>query len=222
MPPKAVIFDIDGTLLDSVDLHARAWVEAFAHFGYQVSFEDVRPQIGKGGDQLMPVFVPSDELTRMKRDLEDYRKTLFKEKYLPLVKPFAMVRELFLKIREQGQRVALASSGKEEEVAAYKRIAGIEDLVHEDTSSDDAERSKPHPDIFQAALAKLAPLTVADVMVVGDTRYDAEAAGKAGMKTIGLLCGGASELVLRQAGCMAIYHNPDDLLTHYDRSPLGS
>ncbi|MBD0305836.1 MAG: HAD family hydrolase [Nitrospiraceae bacterium] len=222
MKPHAVIFDIDGTLLDSVDLHARAWQDAFAHFGYEVAFEAIRPQIGKGGDQIMPVFIDPDELKRIGKDLEEYRKDLFKRNYLPRVKPFPKVRELFLTILKHDQRIALASSGKREEVAAYKRIAGIDDLVQEDTSSDDAKKSKPHPDIFQAALAKLSPFTHEQVMVVGDTPYDAEAAGKAGMATIGLLCGGTPEEVLRKAGCIAIYHDPADLLTRYENSPLAS
>jgi HAD superfamily hydrolase (TIGR01549 family) len=222
MKPQAVVFDIDGTLLDSVDLHARAWQDAFAHFGYTVPFEDVRPQIGKGGDQLMPVFIEADELKRIGKELETYRTDLFKQKYLLQVKPFPKVRELFLKILERGQRITLASSGKEEEVAAYKRIAGIEDLVKEETSSDDAAKSKPHPDIFHAALVKLSPLTKEQVITVGDTPYDAEAAGKAGMRTLGVLCGGTSEAVLKRAGCIAIYKDPADLLVRYEDSPLAS
>ncbi|HJU04343.1 MAG TPA: HAD family hydrolase [Nitrospiraceae bacterium] len=222
MAPQAVIFDIDGTLLDSVTLHAQAWVEAFAHFGYQTKVEEVRPQIGKGGDQLMPVFVPAEDLKRIGKELEEYRKNLFKKKFLPQVRPFPKVRELFLKMQERGLQIALASSGKEEEVAAYKRIAGIEDLVEEETSSDDAKRSKPHPDIFHAALDKLVPLKPDQILAVGDTPYDAEAAGKAGLKTIGMLCGGHSEQVLKQAGCIAIYQDPADLFVHYDESPLAA
>ena len=222
MTPHAVIFDIDGTLLDSVNLHAWAWQDAFSHFGYEVPFETIRPQIGKGGDQIMPVFINPDELKRIRKDLEEYRKDLFKRNYLPHVKPFPKARELFLTILKHDQRIALASSGKREEVSAYKRIAGIDDLVQEETSSDDAQKSKPHPDIFQAALAKLSPLTHEQIMVVGDTPYDAEAAGKAGMRTIGLLCGGTSEQVLRKSGCIAVYQDPADLLTRYENSPLAS
>jgi beta-phosphoglucomutase-like phosphatase (HAD superfamily) len=146
--PDAVIFDIDGTLIDSVDLHARAWVEAFAHFGYHVSFEQVRPQIGKGGDQLMPTFISVEVLQQIGHELERYRSDLFKRTYLPQVKPFPKVRDLLLKIRENDQRIALASSGKKDEVKEYKQIAQITDLVDVETWADDAERSKPAPDIF--------------------------------------------------------------------------
>src|SRR5689334_19347412 len=187
---EAIIFDIDGTLLDSVDLHARAWQEAFRHFGHEIPFEDVRKQIGKGGDQLLPVFLTKEELEREGNALSEFRGNLFKEKYLSSVKPFPGVRELFETVKAHGQRPALASSAKPDELDIYKRIAGIEDLVEVGTSSGDAEKSKPHPDIFQAALRRLGPVRPENVVAVGDTPYDAEAAGKAGMKTIGVLCGG--------------------------------
>lgn len=221
MRPDAVIFDIDGTLIDSVDLHAQAWVEAFAHFGYHVHPEQVRPQIGKGGDQLMPVFIPVEVLQKIGRELEHYRGDLFKRTYLPRVKPFPKVRDLFLKVRQNGQRIAVASSGKKDEVKEYKQIAQITDLVDVETSADDAERSKPAPDIFEAVLAKLTPLTPSRILVVGDTPYDAEAAGKVNLKTIGLLCGGTPMDPLRAAGCIAVFQSPADLLAHYDESPLA-
>ena len=217
----AVIFDIDGTLLDSVDFHARAWQETFARYGIEVTFEAVRWQIGKGGDQLMPVFVPKDRLERIEKELKDARGRHFKDKYLPLVRPFPKVRALFERLLADGKRVVLASSGSRDEVEEYKRIAGIGDLIESDTSSDDAERSKPHPDIFLAALGKLGNPDPATVLVVGDTPYDAEAAGKAGLKTVGVLCGGFPEDVLRDAGCVALYRDPSDLLGRYAQSPLA-
>src|SRR5437868_13799845 len=152
---KAVIFDIDGTLVDSVDLHARAWQEAFRHFGRDVPYRDVRRQIGKGGDQLMPVFFSKAELEKFGAELEKYRGDLYKREYLPRVRAFPKVRALFERIKQDGKKIALASSAKEEEVNVYKEIAHIGDLVEEETSADDADKSKPHPDIFEAALAAL-------------------------------------------------------------------
>jgi HAD superfamily hydrolase (TIGR01549 family) len=187
---KAVIFDVDGTLVDSVDLHARAWQEAFAHFGKQIPYERVRYQIGKGGDQLMPVFLSKEELEEFGDELEKYRGELFKREYMSRVRAFPEVRELFERINSDGKQIALASSAKGEELATYKKIANIEDLVEEETSKDDAEKSKPHPDIFEAALARLGDPKKSETIVVGDTPYDAEAAGKAGLRTIGFLCGG--------------------------------
>ena len=218
---KAIIFDIDGTLVDSVDLHARAWQEAFRKFGREVEFERVRHQIGKGGDQLMPVFFSEAELERFGEELEKYRGELFKREYLSQVRAFPQVRELFERIRRDGTRIALASSAKKEELKTYKEIARITDLVEEETSADDADKSKPHPDIFEAALDVLGDVSADEALVIGDTPYDAEAAGKINLRTIGVLCGGFPEAELRAAGCTNIYRDPADLLARYDASPLA-
>ncbi|WP_018046053.1 HAD family hydrolase [Methylobacterium sp. 88A] len=219
---RAVIFDIDGTLLDSVDLHAKAWVEAFAHFGVEADFVAVRRQIGKGGDELMPVFLPPERVEREGKTIEAYRSDLFKRDYLDRVRPFPGVRALFERIGAADMRIALGSSGKKDEVEHYQEILGIADLVDVVTTSDDAERSKPHPDIFEAALKKLAPLKASSILVVGDTPYDAEAATKAGLSTIGVLCGGVPAADLSRAGCIALYRDPQDLLDGFDRSPLAA
>jgi HAD superfamily hydrolase (TIGR01509 family) len=220
-PRGAVVFDIDGTLLDSVDQHARAWVEAFAHFGIKAEEAEVRRQIGKGGDQLLPVFVDADRLAREGETIEAYRSDLFKRRYLDQVRPFPGVRALLARLRADGLTVALASSGKASEVEHYQKILGIEDLVDAVTSADDADRSKPHPDIFEAVLRKLPDCPKESVIAVGDTPYDAEAAGRAGLATIGLLCGGFPEADLSAAGCIAIYRDPQDLLDGYAQAPFS-
>ncbi len=218
---KAVIFDMDGTLIDSNDFHARAWQEILARYGHEVTFEQARHQIGKGGDQLMPVFLSEEEVERDGPRIEKERSELFKRDYLPRIEAFPMTRELFERIKRDGKTILLASSSKAKELDAYKKIARIDDLIEDATSSDDAERSKPHADIFEAALTKLDGVTPAEAIVVGDTPYDAEAAGKAGLATIGLLCGGFPEAELRASGCIAIFRDPADLLARYDESPLG-
>ena len=218
---KAIIFDVDGTLVDSVDIHAQAWVDAFKEFGYDIEFDAVRGQIGKGGDQLMPVFLSKEELEDKGEDLNERRGEILKESYLSKIKPFPDVRALFERIKADGTRIVLASSAKADELETYKKIANIEGLTDAETSSDDAEESKPEPDIFEAALSKLGDVQPDEVIVIGDTPYDAEAATKAGLRTIGVLCGGFSEDSLRKAGCIAIYKGPTDLLAQYDRSPLA-
>ena len=219
---EAVIFDIDGTLVDSVDLHAAAWQEAFRHFGHEIPFDAIRQQIGKGGDQLMPEFMSKQEVELKGKELSNFRSELFKQKYLPSVKAFPCVRELLEKVRANKQKIALASSAKEDELEIYERIANIEDLVEVETSSDDAKKSKPHPDIFEAAIARLGrDLPLDHIIVVGDSPHDAEAAKRAGLKTVGVLCGGFSAEVLRNAGCVALYQGPKDLLDQYDASPLA-
>lgn len=219
--PHAVILDVDGTLIDSVNLHARAWQDALREFGHEVALDDLRRQIGKGGDQLLPLFLPKDELDAVGKAVDERRSQIFKDRYLHDVQPFPMVRELLLRMQADGLRIALASSAKTDELAAYKKVARIDDLPLAETSTDDADQSKPNPDIFEAAVQRLGSPDAEQVIVVGDTPYDAEAAGKAGLRTVGLLCGGWPEEALRQAGCVATYHDPADLLAQYDRSPLA-
>ena len=217
---KAVIFDVDGTLIDSVDEHARAWVEAFARFGRHVEFSAVRHQIGKGGDQLMKEFLTKDEIEEIGEELEKDRKEHFQREHLPAVQGFPGVRDLFLHILASGRRVALASSAAGEELETYKEKAHIEDLVEEETSKDDADKSKPHPDIFQAVLEKLGGIAPEEAIIVGDTPWDAIAAKRAGVAMIGVLCGGFPEEELREAGCVAVFRSPADLLAHYEDSPI--
>ncbi|SRR6266516_1406136 len=216
---KAVIFDIDGTLVDSVDLHAQAWKEAFKHFGKDIPYQQIRHQIGKGGDQLMPVFFTHEELDEFGKTMEEFRSEMFKREFLPRVRPFPKVRELFERIKDDGKKVALASSAKEEEIDFYRKLLRIEDLVKAEASADDAEKSKPHPDIFEAALQRL-DVGPAEAIAVGDTPYDADAAGRLRTKTVGVRCGGFPEAELLAAGCIAIYDDPADLLARYEESVL--
>jgi HAD superfamily hydrolase (TIGR01509 family) len=218
--PKHILFDIDGTLVDSVDLHAEAWQVIFRRYGKEVPFETIREQIGKGGDQLLPVFWSEDELKSFGKTMEDDRSELFLKEYMPRVTPFPMVPELFRRIRDDGKKIALATSAKAKELKRLKKIAGIEGLFDEETSSDDADESKPHPDIFEAALKEVGDPQAADSISIGDTPWDAIAAGKTGLPTVGMLCGGWPEEKLRAAGCVAIYRDPADLLAKYETSPL--
>jgi HAD superfamily hydrolase (TIGR01509 family) len=221
-PPKAVLFDVDGTLVDTVDLHARAWLDTFRHFGIEADFDEVRRQIGKGGDQLLPGLVPPALLAAKAEEMSAFRAELFKREYLPQVRPFPGVRALFERIHAAGQTIVLASSGEADEVGEHKRIANIADLVDDETTSSDAERSKPFPDIFEAAFAKLGLTERSDAVVIGDTPYDAEAARGAGLAAIGVLCGGFPERALREAGCVAVYRDPQHLLDEYEASPLAT
>lgn len=217
---RAAIFDVDGTLVDSVDLHAEAWRLAFEHFGKIVPFGTVRSQIGKGGDQLMPVFLSKSEMDRMSDALADYRSQIWKRDFMSRVRPFPGVRPLFERLRQNGKRIALASSAKEDELSFYEQVAEIGDLVEARATADDAQRSKPYPDIFQAALARL-KLPPSETLAVGDTPYDAEAAVKAGIATLGVLSGGFPEADLRKAGCREIHRDVADLLSHFDASLIG-
>jgi HAD superfamily hydrolase (TIGR01509 family) len=218
--PKAAIFDVDGTLIDSVDFHALAWHEAMEKFGHDVSFEQARGQIGKGGDKLMAVFLSGEAQRDHGEEMEEWRRERFKSAYLPLVRPFSAVPDLLRRVRDAGLQVAIASSAKKDELGKYLDIARIADLVDQTASSEDAEESKPAPDIFQVVLKKL-KIEGADAVAIGDTPYDAEAAGKAKIGTIGVLCGGFTEASLREAGCLDVYPGPAALFAQFARSLLG-
>jgi HAD superfamily hydrolase (TIGR01549 family) len=175
----------------------------------------LRDQIGKGGDQILPTFLSKSDLAEKGKEIEKFRSDLFKERYLSSVRPFPKVRELFQELLSRGFKVGLASSGKPEEVQKYKKIAGIEESVHTEVSSGDAERSKPHPDIFEAALDRLGEeVKPEEVVAIGDSPYDMTAAKKVGLQRIAVFCGGFPETRLRQAGAERIYADPADLLAH--------
>ena len=217
---RAAIFDLDGTLVDSNELHSLAWQETFRHFGKEIPMERLREQIGKGGDQYLPVFLDEREMREFGDEAEKYRGEVFKKKYLSQVKPFPKVRELFERLRADGKKIALASSGKAAEVRHYQKLLGIEQLVDCMTTSDHVVHSKPYADVFIAAL-NLLKLPASEAIAIGDTPYDVEAAKKIELRVIGVLCGGFSEEMLRDEGAAAIYRDAADLLDHYYQSPLA-
>ncbi len=218
--PRAALFDVDGTLVDTNDLHAAAWREAFGHFGLDKPFPEIRWQVGKGGDNLIPALFP-DLAEDRRGEIEDFRADLFKRHYLPRAVPFPGVRRLFERLAGDGVRIVLASSSHAEEVDFYLGLIGCEDLVAAKTSKDDVESSKPCPDIFEAALAKAAPFGKDEAAVVGDTPWDAKAAGRLGLRTIGFRSGGFPDEALAEAGACELYDGPGDLLARYDRSVFG-
>ncbi len=216
---EALLCDIDGTLVQSNWLHAEAWQVAFGAMGIHLELEDVRRQIGKGGDELIPVYVPWWKQKHVEEPLKALRKLVFQQNFLSQVKALPMAREFLLKLKEAGIRPALSSSADKEDLAIYKGIVGMEDLIEEETSASDTSKAKPHPDIFEATLKRLG-LPAEKCMALGDTPYDAEAAGKAGIRTIGVETGGWSHEDLYAAGCVAVYESVADLLEHFDDSLL--
>lgn len=220
MQLDGVILDVDGTLVLSNDAHAQSWVESFASHGYDVPFDQVRAMMGMGGDQLMPKLIPelNDEEEPGKTIASD-RKELVLNKYAPDIAPANGARALVQKMLEAGLHVVIATSASPKELEVMLKIAEVDDLLHETTTSSDAENSKPAPDIVEAAVKK-AQLAPDRMVMLADTPYDIEAAGGAGVKVIAVRCGGFSDEEL--AGAIAIYDDPADLLHHYDRSPLGA
>jgi phosphoglycolate phosphatase-like HAD superfamily hydrolase len=215
---QAVLFDVDGTLVDSNDAHAHAWVEAFAEAGVGVDFGKVRRSIGMGGDKLMPAVSGISENAPDGQRISKRRREIFKTKYLPALRPFAGARDLVEEVMARGMRAVAASSAKRDELERLLQIARASELLDDATSSDDAEESKPDPDIVHAALAK-AKAPPADALMIGDTPYDVEAATRADVAVIAFRCGGWSDQDLR--GAIAIYDGPWELVAQIDQSPLA-
>lgn len=206
---KAVLFDIDGTLVDSNDLHVSAWVQAFAGSGRVLDPRAIRAQIGKGGDNLVPALLPGlgeDEVEK----LSDAHGEAFKARYLDLVRPFPGVRDLIARVHGAGIKVGLASSASKGELDHYVELLGIGEFLDAATTIDDVKASKPAPDTVAAALGKLG-VAGADALFVGDTPYDIESGARAGVATVAVLSGGFDRDALR--GAKAVYEGAAALLT---------
>jgi len=217
--PDVLLTDIDGTLVDSNALHADAWRRTFEHFGIQIGLDEAWSQIGKGGDQLIPVFVPEADCERLEKPLTEFRKEIFHRDYMPRMVAFPQARELLLRVRTSGMKIALATSSEKADLSVYGKLVGMKDLVDEASSSADAKASKPEADIFAAALQKL-DMRTEQAVALGDTPWDAQAAGKLGIPVIGLTSGGWKADDLRAAGCVEMWKDPADLLLHFDDSAL--
>ncbi|MFL5523010.1 MAG: HAD family hydrolase [Gemmatimonadaceae bacterium] len=215
---KGIIFDVDGTLVDSNDAHAESWVDTFAEAGYDVPFGIVRPLIGMGADKLLPLAVGvSNESDEGKR-LTDRRSEIFREKYLPRLRALPGSRELVSRVRAEGLKAIVATSAKDQELKGLLNAARVEDLMEERATSSDAKRSKPDPDIVHAAIdeSSLAP---DHLVMIGDTPYDVEAATRASVRIIGFRSGGWKDEDLK--GAVEIYDGPADLLANYESSIIG-
>jgi HAD superfamily hydrolase (TIGR01509 family) len=217
---KAVLFDVDGTLIDSNDLHAAAWREAFLHFGVDLPLDAVRSQIGKGGDNLIPALLPSKLVAERQEEIETFRSDLFKRDYLPRVVPFPGVRGLFERIVADGRKIVLATSANADELHFHLGVIGASDLVSATTTKDDVKHSKPDPDIFAAALGK-AEVEANEAVVIGDSPFDMQAAAKIGIRTIGFRSGGFPDEAVTGGGAAELYDGPADLLARYHESLIA-
>lgn len=214
-----VLLDVDGTLIDSNDAHARSWSDALAEFGRPTPPDVVRPLIGMGGDKLLPRLLGVDADSEEGKRFSERRGRIFRDQYVPTLRQTKGAGALVERLRREGFRLIIATSAQEEELEAMLRQVGLNDLVPQHTTADDAEESKPDPDIIQAALRK-AKLEPGAAIMLGDTPYDIEAARRAGVGTVALLTGGWDCDTLKDA--IAIYDNPDDILRHFTASPFAS
>jgi HAD superfamily hydrolase (TIGR01509 family) len=214
---RGAILDVDGTLIDSNDAHAHAWVEALTQSGYETTFEALRPLIGMGGDHLLPRVANIAADSPEGRKVSALRKDVFQSKYLPKLRAFPNARDLLERMREHGIKMVVASSAEVDELTKLLKICGADKLVAEAVSSDDVDSSKPDPDVVSAALRKLA-LPAVETLMLGDTPYDVQAARKAQVAIVALRCGGWNDRQL--SGAAAIYDDPADLLRNFNDSPF--
>lgn len=216
---RGVILDVDGTLVDSNDAHAHAWVEALAEHGITVEYARLRRMIGMGGDKIIPIVSDLDAESEQGKQITERRSEIFKQRYLPKLNAFRGTRALLEALHQRGLRLAVASSAREDELDPLLELTGAITVIETKTSADDASQSKPEPDIVLAALRTL-NMGPTEVVMLGDTPYDVQACQKAGIAIIGVRSGGWNDDEL--AGSIAVYAHPSDLLDHLDDSPLAA
>lgn len=215
---KAAILDIDGTLIDSNDAHARAFEQGLRENGFTVPYDEVRKLIGMGGDKLIPKLTGLDKDDPKFKAIGDRKSEVFSKHELPNLKPFPKAKELVQCIADNGIKIVIASSAKQEELEKFQKLIGIETLVAETSCSDDVDASKPDPDMIQVVLEK-AKVSPEEALLIGDTPYDIESAARSGVKTVAVRCGGFwSEEDYN--GAVAVYDSPEDLLNRFNESPF--
>lgn len=207
---RAVVLDVDGTLLDTVYLHVHAWWEAFDAEGHRVRAVDIHHQIGRGAEDLVTAL-----LGRLDEAVVEGHATRWAE-LRGRCRPHDGARDLLAELRRRGLSTVLATSGSDDDIEAFLDRLGGRGAVDGVVGDSQVERSKPAPDIIRAALAAVGA-EPADAVVVGDSRYDVEAARQAGAGAVGLLCGGIAEGVLRDAGAHLVAADPAALLADPDR-----
>jgi len=218
MPNRAVLLDVDGTLVDSNDAHAHAWVDALAERGRRVDFLRVRPLIGMGSDKVLPALTGIAADSAEGKPLVARRVEIFQEKYLPHLHPTRGAQRMLEWLRDDGLQLVVATSAKPEELEGLLRVAGATRLIDDASSSADAKRSKPDPDIVHAALLR-AGCKPEEAIFIGDTPYDIAAGNDLRIAVIALRCGGWWTDRSFQ-GAAAVYDDPDDLVEHYLSSPF--
>ena len=218
MPIHAILFDLDGTLTDTNELHARAFAVAFDAFEYQIAVDRIITLIGMGGDRLMPRLIGEEATERFGDTISECKDNVFKslvEEEGTSVLPGVV--ELLDDVRSRGIRTAIATGSKKEALDQMMTHAAVDLREHVDavTTATDVDHTKPHPDTVHAALDKL-DADAGDALLLGDTPYDAESAGRAEVRSIGVLTGVHDEASLREAGMDAIFQDANDLRGRLD------
>jgi HAD superfamily hydrolase (TIGR01509 family) len=214
---RAAILDIDGTLVDTNYHHAIAWYRAFRQHDVSLPVWRIHRHIGMGGDQLVEALGGREVEEEHGDSIRDAETALYMA-MIEEVQPLAGARELVRELSEDGRPVVLASSAKADEVEHYVDLVEAREVVTGWTTSADVESTKPEPDLVQVALEKAG---TEDAVMVGDTTWDCEAAGRSGIPTVAVLTGGFSEAELRDAGAAMVFPSLEELRSRIDETPLG-
>lgn len=215
-----VLFDVDGTLVDTTYLHAVCWWAALREFGHDVPMASIHRAIGMGSDRILEHLLGEERERADDDKLRDAHRALYGV-YWERLRPLPGAKELLYAVAERGLTVVLASSASAEELAALRRTLGADDVITAATSSADAAESKPAPDILQAALDQ-AGIDPKHALFVGDSVWDVAAAQRLDIPCIGLTCGGTGKGELAGAGAVAVYDDPAGLLAVLEESPIGA
>ena len=215
----AVLFDVDGTLVDSAYVHTLAWWQAFRQAGYDVPMASIHRSVGMGGDRILARLLPDGRDQAGDSAIMASHAAVFAT-FWPALRPLDGARELLTRCHDGGLAVALASSARKRDLEVLRAAIGADAYIDAATSSADAKESKPAPDILVAALSAVG-VQAADAVYVGDAVWDIYAAGKLDIPAIGLTCGGTGEAELRDAGAVEIYTSPRDLLENLGDSAIG-
>lgn len=212
--PLGVLFDVDGTLVDTNYAHVIAWSDALRSNGYDVPMATLHRTVGQGADRFVESVVghADERVSKAHSDFYGPRKHD--------LRPFPRAADLLRTTKKAGLRVVLATSASAEEVGHLREALDADDAIDEVTSKEDADESKPDPDLVRTALGK-AGLVAARAVFVGDTVWDVEAAKRAGVNCVCVLTGGIGEAELRDAGAVAVYPDVSALLDDFEASPLG-
>lgn len=216
---RGVLFDVDGTLVDSSYLHTVAWWQAFRQVGLDVPMASIHRSVGMGGDKLLDRLLPPGRDKSGDASILAAHGAVFST-FWPALRAFDGARDLLAQCYESGFAVALASSARAQDLEVLRSTLRADSYIHAATSANDAKEGKPDPDILEAALDATG-LQAGDVVYVGDAVWDVYAAARLGIPTIGLTCGGTGAAELLEAGAVEIYENPRDLLTNLRDSAIG-
>ena len=216
---RAVVMDVEGTLIDAVDLHVRAWQESLARFEKHLSHDALRSALGRRGNELAGELLTADERAAFGEELEEHRAQLYRRRFLPWARPFPQARDLLLRFKQARVLVGLAATCDRREMARYLALLDGASAVDVVSTTEGADRSRPATLAFKDCLSQL-KVRARYALAIADSPFDVGAARRAGIETVGVLSGGFAASALGEAGCVAVYQDVGEVLARLGHEPL--